>query len=301
MFVVPTDAIIGCYVPVSVVVNKAVSNFASIAIAPADSSCSDGNGMSSAQSAQVQQLTSGGTNVRVGSLSLTRVTSSPDGTTTDSGSASFGTYTPVQMTSSLGPLPSASAGGCLVFPLTGNATSLADPVQPQGINAGSSVGIKGPNGSANISQPSGTATGVYAVQLAKSYLDPGAYTITSTDGDVGAITGQLNVPVAVTWANAKSITSIDRTQGVTVMWTGGDPSSFVTLSGASSGAMFTCTAPASVGTLTVPPSVTQALPASTSGRVTLLTVASSSSFTAPGIDVGVATGSTGVSQPVVIQ
>ena len=85
------------------------------------------------------------------------------------------------------------------------------------------------------------------------------------------------------------------------MWTGGDPSSFVVLSGASSGAMFTCTASASAGTLTDPPSVTQALLASTSGRLTLLTVAPSTSFTAPGIDVGVATGSTGVSQPVVFQ
>jgi hypothetical protein len=47
--------------------------------------------------------------------------------------------------------------------------------------------------------------------------------------------------------------------------------------------------------------VTQALPASTTGQLTLVQVAPAASFTAPGIDIGVATGSVGISQPVAFQ
>jgi hypothetical protein len=43
-FTIPADAITGCYVPLSVVVNSITSNSASLAIAPAGSACVDGNG-----------------------------------------------------------------------------------------------------------------------------------------------------------------------------------------------------------------------------------------------------------------
>lgn len=301
-FTVPADAITGCYVPLSVMVNNTVSNFASIAVAPAGSACSDGTGW---QASQVQQIQAASGNPRVGTISFTRLASG--GVTTDSGSATFGNYTASQLAGSLGPFQMASTGGCLVFPVSGTAASVTDPVQPQGLNAGSAVGISGANGSAQLTAPSGAATGIYrglvgsSANGGKLYLDPGAYTIGGTAGDIGAIQGQFNMPAPVTWTNAKTLSSIDRSQGFTATWTGGDPSSFVNLSGSSSGAMFTCTAAASAGTFTVPPAVTQALPASGSGQLMLLQVAPSASFTAPGIDIGVATGSTGVSQAVAFQ
>ncbi len=311
-FTVPADAITGCYVPVALVIpgsaynaitntlviGTITSNFASIAIAPAGSTCSDGNGFSSAQTQLVQA--SGG-NVRLATINLTRTASAA---TIDNGSAAFGMYTPSQLASSLGPSQAASPGGCLVFGFAGNTAAVTDPTQPQGLDAGAAIAISGPNGA---SQLTGTA-GVYAAQLASSasggplYLDPGAYTLSGPGGaDVGAFQGQVSVPPPVVWTNAASIASVNRSQGVTVTWTGGDPNGFVYISGNSilaqgPGAMFTCTVPASAGTFAVPPLVTMALPASSSGALTLMGVSAPMSFTAPGIDIGLATGSTGVLQ-----
>ena len=302
-FTVPADATTGCYVPVALVVNNITSNFASIAIAPAGSTCSDGNGFTSAQTQQVQA--SGG-NVRLATINLQRTVSSPGPTTIDNGSATFGLYTPSQLMSSLGPVPAASPGGCLVFGFTGTSASVTDPTQPQGLNAGSAIMISGSNGAKQLT---GSA-GVYGAQLATSagggklYLDPGSYTCSNGSGgsDVGAFQGQVTASPPIAWTNAASITSVDRSQGVTVTWTGGDPNGFVYVSGNSilaqgNGAMFTCTAPASAGTFTVPPIVTMSLPASSSGGLTLMGVSAPASFTGPGIDIGLATASSGVSQP----
>jgi uncharacterized protein (TIGR03437 family) len=268
-FTVPDDAITGCYVPVALVVNNITSNFGSIAIAPAGSTCSDGNGFTSAQTQQVQA--SGG-NVRLASINLQRTVSSPGPTTIDNGSAAFGLYSPSQIMSSLGPVQAASLGGCTVFGFTGTSPSVTDPTQPQGLNAGAAITISGSNGAKQLTG----SVGVYGAQLATSanggklYLDPG--------------------------------TCVNRSQGVTVTWTGGDPNGFVYVSGNSilaqgNGAMFTCTAPASAGTFTVPSMVTMSLPASSSGGLTLMGVSAPVSFTGPGIDIGLAMASSGVSQP----
>ena len=299
-FTVPADAITGCYVPMALVVNNITSNFASIAIAPAGSACSDGNGFTSVPSG----------NVRLATINLQRTASSPGPTTIDNGSAAFGLYTPSQIMSSLGPVQAASPGGCLVFGFTGASASVTDPTQPQALNAGSAITITGPNGDKPLTGP----RGVYASQLATSagggklYLDPGSYTFSNGSGgsDVGAFQGQVTAPPPIVWTNAASITSVNRSQGVTVTWTGGDPNGFVYVSGNSilaqgNGAMFTCTAPASAGTFTVPPMVTMALPASSSGGLTLMGVSAPASFTAPGIDIGLATASSGVSQPETFQ
>jgi uncharacterized protein (TIGR03437 family) len=293
-FTVPADAT-GCYVPVAVVVNNITSNFASIAIAPAGSGCSDGNGFTSVPAG----------NVRLATINLQRTASSPGPTTIDNGSAAFGLYTPSQLMSSLGPFQAASPGGCLVFGFTGTSPSVTDPTQPQALNAGSAITISGSNGAKQLTGTSG----IYGAQLASSasggklYLDPGAYTLSSPGGsDVGAFQAQVNAPPPIAWTNAANITSVDRSQGVTVTWTGGDPNGFVYVSGNSilaqgNGAMFTCTVPASAGTFTVPPMVTMSLPASASGSLTLMGVSAPVSFTAPGIDIGLATASSGVSQP----
>jgi uncharacterized protein (TIGR03437 family) len=294
-FTIPGDAITGCYVPVAVVVNNITSNFASLAIAPDGSACSDGNGFTSAPSG----------NVKLATINLSRTASSPGPTTIDNGAAAFGAYTTSQLASSLGPFQAASVGGCLLFGFTGNSASVTDPIQPQRLTAGSPITIKGSNGDKQLA---GSA-GVYGAQLATSanggklYLDPGSYTVSAPDGaDVGAFQAQVMAPPPIAWTNAASITSVNRSQGVTVTWTGGDPGGFVYVSGNSTltngtGAMFTCTAAASAGTFTVPPVVTLALPASSSGGLTLMGVSPPVSFTAPGIDIGLAMASSGVSQP----
>jgi hypothetical protein len=288
------------------VVNNITSNFATLAVAPAGSPCSDANGFSSDQ---VQQIQSGGGNTRLATLNLVR-TASSSADTVDKGSAAFGMYTPAQLASSLGPTRMPSPGSCVVFPFSGASPAVSDPTQAQALDAGSAISVSGPNGAKQLTAVQGGPAGTYGAQFASGgtlYLDPGTYTLTSTGGaDVGAIQGQVVMPPAIVWSNAPS-TAIDRTQGLTVAWTGGDPNGTVSISGYSTmaqgngGAMFTCAAAASAGTFTVPPAVTQALPASTSGGLTLTGTSAPVSFTGQGIDVGLATASSAISQPAAFQ
>lgn len=203
---------------------------------------------------------------------------------TDSGSAVFASYTAGQLASSLGPFQAVSVGGCLVF----DSVNVIDPTQPPSLDSGAAIAISGPNGSRVLTAP--------LAQWAM-YLDPGDYTLTGFGGsDVGAFQVRMSMPPPIVWTNAASITNVTRSQGVTVTWTGGDPTGFVYITGYS-GAMFTCTAPASAGAFTVPPLVTNALPASASGALTLIGVSAPVPFTAEGIDIGLATASSGISQP----
>jgi hypothetical protein len=199
----------------------------------------------------------------------------------------------------------------MVFPYSGTSAAVNDPTQPQALNAGTAISISGPNGAKQLTMPQGASPGVYKTQLASGpplYLDPGTYTFMSTGGaDVGAIQGQIVMPPAIVWSNATAAASIDRTKGLSVQWTGGDPAGFLTISGyanlaqGNAGAMFTCSAAAAAGTFTVPPTVMQALPASSSGGITLTGTSAPVAFTAQGVDVGLATASSGVSQPAVFQ
>jgi hypothetical protein len=295
-FTVPSDAITGCYVPVAAVINNTTSNFASIAIAGPGSTCSDVNG-----------FTSSSGSVRLGSISLTR-TATTGGATIDTGSASFASYTANQLASSLGPFQMASVGGCLVFGFTGSSPGVTDPTQPQGLNAGTSITVMStPNGAKQLTS---TQSGVYGAQLATSasggklYLDPGSYTVSGPGGtDIPAFQAQVTAPPAITSTNAASV---NRSQGLTVTWTGGDPNGFVIISGISTlaggnGAMFTCTAPAGAGTFAVPPMVTTSLPVSSTGVLTVMGYSAPASFTASGIDAGLAVAASGVSQTEAFQ
>jgi uncharacterized protein (TIGR03437 family) len=310
-FTVPADAIQGCYVPVAVVVNNISSNFASIAVSADGSSCSDANGL---DSSQVQQIAAAGGNLNLASITLAR-TASSGGVTTDSATGAFGTYTPSQLASWLGPSASASSGSCLVFAFTGRSPAITDPTQPQSLDAGAALTISGVNGNKQLNPPSGGAPGLYAAQSSSVnggalFLDPGSYTVNGPGGAaVGAFQVQVNTKAPVTWSAGGGLNPVSRSQGLTVTWTGGDPNGSVYIKGNavvsqatfSAGAMFACTAPASAGTFTVPPAVTLALPPSSSGGLMVTSVSPPVSFTAPGIDIGVAMTLSEVSQPAAFQ
>jgi hypothetical protein len=65
--------------------------------------------------------------------------------------------------------------------------------------------------------------------------------------------------------------------------------------------MFTCTAPAGAGTFAVPPMVTTSLPVSSTGVLTVMGYSAPASFTASGIDAGLAVAASGVSQTEAFQ
>ena len=132
------------------------------------------------------------------------------------------------------------------------------------------------------------------------YLDPGAYTFDNGSGGsaVGAFRTTHTMPAALTWTNEASITAVTRSQGVLITWTGGDPNSFVYISGSSVnttnnvGAVFVCMERASVGSFTVPSGVLLALPAGAAGAtfptgsLIVGSVTTPSRFNAPGLDAG---------------
>jgi hypothetical protein len=80
---------------------------------------------------------------------------------------------------------------------------------------------------------------------------------------VKAFTASATFGPSLVWSNQAAISTVDRSAGVTVTWTGGPTDSYVRISGFSSeatagggvDASFTWTAPASAGQFSVPPAV----------------------------------------------
>jgi hypothetical protein len=83
------------------------------------------------------------------------------------------------------------------------------------------------------------------------------------------------MPPVFAWTNQSNITTVARATGVTLNWSGGNPSGYVLISGFSNsgtaGALFTCTARISDLTFTVPSVVLLALPPSASGMLMVST------------------------------
>jgi hypothetical protein len=102
----------------------------------------------------------------------------------------------------------------------------------------------------------------------------------------------------IVWTNQNAAATVNRTQGLTVTWTGGSPGSYVFISGnATSGTAsgsFSCYAPQSAGTFTVPSYILLGLP-SGSGNTSVQNSTNLVTFTASGLDFGAAFGSVGFS------
>jgi hypothetical protein len=174
------------------------------------------------------------------------------------------------------------------------------------MDAGPAINITGATGMQTITPVNnfyGATTTGNSFSSAFIPSSGGAFTFNNSPGGiaVGTFTAQATVPAAFVWNEMGTMTSVNRAQGVTVTWKNATPNSFVQITGLSSatfGAIilqtsFNCTAPASAGTFTVPPSVTLSLPptAATVGFVSpaFLSVANYTNpqpFTAPGMDFG---------------
>jgi hypothetical protein len=120
---------------------------------------------------------------------------------------------------------------------------------------------------------------------------PGTYTFTGSAGtDVGSFHVAIDVQTPFTLTNQAALSSIVRSQGATVTWSGGFPNGDVMVNGAGIGSInFYCHAPSSAGQLTIPPSILSALlPAG--GKLIVINSTAPQSFTATGVDLGLATG-----------
>jgi uncharacterized protein (TIGR03437 family) len=318
-FTVPSGAS-GCNVPVAVQIGNVVSNWTTMAVS-ASGPCSDPSGV---PSSVISGIPAGG-NVTIGSVFLDNSTTTSNllgnvtSTTTTGGGAFFASYALNQYLAS----PSTSSGtpsvgGCLVSAITSSASSATSPiVLYTGLDAGPSISVNGPNGAQSLPKLTTAAlAGFYSDTFPASYLVAGAYTATGPGGaNVGPFTASLTVPNPLIWTNAAALTTVNRSQGITVNWAGGS-GGYVIISGESTsltsnssviGGLFTCLAPGSAQTFTVPAAVLLSLPASTSiagfALPGSLSVASETyvPFTASGLTFGVFGYSNSTGQSVTYQ
>jgi hypothetical protein len=124
----------------------------------------------------------------------------------------------------------------------------------------------------------------------------GTFTFKGTGGaDVGSFTSAITFTnPLLTWTNQNVAATIDRSKDLQVTWTGGNPGTYVFISGTSTTPPpqllggFTCLAKADDGKFTVPSYILSALPAGKGG--TEIQNAIYAPLSASGLDIAVADG-----------
>ncbi|HXM41275.1 MAG TPA: hypothetical protein VN924_08490 [Bryobacteraceae bacterium] len=275
----------GCYVSVVVQTGTYVSNFATLPVAASGRACSDS--WNPLPAGVFQKISQTGT-ANIGVVQVTQTTGPnydalPTYATHDAALGSFVKLTAAQLSEG------ASASGAVVVSpgscVVNFATAGAPLLPPLGLfqfaylSAGPELYGAGPEGDLTM-PPLTPLAGIPVYGNFTLFVPPsgGNFNFGNTSGgaDVGSFNVSLQVPPAWTWVdwqNMNSIFAIPRAGGITLDWTGGDPSTYVSVNGVSYGSMnggtdlfvlgdFTCLAPTSAGAFTVPPVVLQALPVS---------------------------------------
>ena len=186
----------------------------------------------------------------------------------------------------------AAVGG--LFPSQGTCTSLpfgAGARSAVGLDAGSSLALSGQAGAFTLTP---SRTGQYQVLFGSApsgrELTPGAYAITgSGGGDVPAFSATLNVGGNVVWTNKAAISTIDRSQPLTVTWSGGTSPGYVLVGGyvdlgLGNLAGFVCTEDSSKGSFTIPSFILSTLPPG-GGGMFISPHPLSQQVTIPGVDL----------------
>lgn len=316
----------GCSVSVVVQTGNYVSNSATIAVAATGRTCAD-QSTTGLLPADLQALLNKPT-LRIGSINLSKSKSQtpaisvggvsvPGSTvTSDSASATFDQFTTTEIGTggSGGLFQTTSLGSCTAFQFQGTADTSTPPTITSTVLDAGTVAMKLPDGSTQtLTKDQGgsySLTGSDGQGSQKTLFIPttgGQFSFTNTGGvDVGQISGAtITMPPAMNWTNMDAINTITKSQGVTVNWDKSTPyTGFVTVAGASfqlsgsanNSAIFTgfsCTAPYSAGTFTVPGYVLLTLLSSQNGTggiafptgsLSLGISATPVRFTAPSID-----------------
>jgi uncharacterized protein (TIGR03437 family) len=284
---VPPNVVPGCGVPIAGVVGTFVSNTVTIPVDASGGVCqdpihgTDGNGL----------LTSGNGN----SGNYTSATLAVAQSTTQKGtqsvfaSASFLRHQNQPNTYGYGYV---TQGGCLTLQqqlnLTGTTTYL---------NAGN-ISLTGPTGTQQLTPLTSGQLITYSLTPPTSFFPSsgGTFTFQGMGGpDIGPFTVTVSDPSPLVWTNQAAITSVNRSQNVTVNWTGGIPGTWVQISGGSTtvsaSGTFICLAPVSAGTFTIPSYVLLASPVG-NGGINLINQSNNQTFTANGLNISTAVAET---------
>jgi uncharacterized protein (TIGR03437 family) len=309
--VVIPSGVSGCYVSVVVQTGSFESNFGTLPVAASGRTCSDATNPLTTLLGTVSQSGS----VSIGLIGLSEATSQGidgiGGGTTENGFGAFFKITYTQLNSGASPsgTTSASLNSCVVNFY--NTTSPSGPITPfkfTYLNAGPDVNIVGPLGTIAMPLTSEDGIDIYATPTSDTSFIPstgGSFSFNNGSGgpDVGPFTATLNLSSPFTWSNMSSISTVTRSNGLTINWTGGDPSSYVGITGTSFGPVgdsttdfvvgdFSCEAPTSAGTFTVPPAVLLSLPPSSTlagfsaSSLSVSNVSAPATFTATGLNLG---------------
>jgi uncharacterized protein (TIGR03437 family) len=333
-FKLPTSNVQGCYVQVAVQVNppggtEVVSNFTSVAVDPTGPTCSDADGVSVGD-LSAALASKGSANVASISLLSNFLNLTIGGALNlqwdnDTVEANIGTFKQSVLDESQGFTLSPSVNSCTVSAFRGFPPP-SDPALALEtyLDAGTPLSVKGPNGTQTVPKNTngngygGLVGGGTVSQLltggeiAPFFLSStfgissGTYTVTAPGGSsVGGFTASIDISssaAAFVWTNEKTVatSAIDRSQPLTITWTGGDPNGFVDITaigstatasggpvtGVTPGTLVECLVSSSAGTFTIPTFVLSALPSTQA----------SASIIPPGeLLVGPASGATKVS------
>ena len=294
VFTVPNNVPAGCAVPLAVQIGDQISNYTGLPVAASGRSCP----MTAAYlSGSVMDKLASGSPVTYGHIKLNRrLTNS--GAYQDRGDAQFAKVSlPAALTPfAHGILDDLPVGTCSV---ANSFNSSAAPSNSLGApDAGPSLTVNGPGGAKTlVKQSGGPPTDYFAVLGPGNYLNNGTFTITGTGGpDLGALSASIDLAAMPVWTNQASLSAVNRANDLTITWTGGTPNTVVRLTGESAtdssfsfGALFQCSWPATAGSLTVPSSVLQSLPAGPYGALSFSVDASTTTFNASGLDLGYVT------------
>ncbi len=342
----------GCYVPIAVQVNGQVSNYGTMAVSNSSRTCPAPLGLTSATLQRLDQggkvnvgigsLSHSGVQATVSELGLTVNINEA----TEEAGAAFaaldgpGVFSLLQTPGAIPPLN--SPGTCVVESVDAfSPPSTTVPPVPVPLDAGSKLTLAGPNSkNADLPKQTGIGYGAFLAQtgasvstpigtfplagvipgipvvpagLPASFIEPGTWVIKGTGGaDIGPFSANITVPSPLVCTNCDQLTTIDRSQPVTVQWTGGGTSQdYVEIVGVGTtpsladktqnvAVLFACAARATDGKLTIPANILGQLPVASSnpldpnvGALLILNGlgASDGSFTAPltaggNLDVG---------------
>jgi uncharacterized protein (TIGR03437 family) len=184
--------------------------------------------------------------------------------------AVFGQFTtPATVAAAVGGL-FPSQGTCTVF------TSLTASAQRSGmqLNAGSSLALSGAAGTWTLVE---NGTGQYQVVFGSTpsgpSVPPGTYTIAGTGGrDLTAFSATLKVGGNIVWTNKTGISTVERSQPLTVTWSGGTTPGSVLIGGYFESREapfvgFACAEDTGKGSFTIPSFILSALPPAANGGV----------------------------------
>ena len=291
---IPASAPNGCWISVAAVSGGLLSNVATIPINSGGGACVDPvNGLTGNQIAPTGSQT-----LRTGLVALSQTNKAVSSGTpvySTNSDAAFETYTGIYA-----PSNQVSPGNCIVNTITpatiGSITGL-DP---------GSIKLSGPGVSLTLANQLGIKGAFYAPLPAGAIPQSGGtFTFTGSGGaDVGSFTSALTFTnPLLTWTNPNVVASIDRSKGFTATWTGGNPGSYIFVSGTSTSAKtstnpavtvgFTCLGKAGDGQLDVPSYILSALPPGAGGVLVQNDIYPT--LSASGLDIGVAVGEIGIS------